>query len=209
MRRYSFISYLALFFAIENCGRAPSSAGEPGICPLSCSYSQIATTDMSIRLLHGDTIEIACQDVVTDTLYKNPIPIRFVVERKTGEASATENSSSSTGSGGTSSSSGAGADTKTDASSSNTMPASAISFEATILTGFMLDQPNPGDPSGQNKYKGILTSMNEWCTDACGVGAIDIVPLCKKKENVVTVLLRSGAIAKTITVKVKPPNIEL
>ena len=201
---------ILLLAVAPQCGRAPSSANEPGICPLSCGSGQIATSEMSIQFMHEENIQISCQDLATNTNYINPIPIRFTVQRAvmpdpTSAAGTKEGAAPAGGGGGAAPPAGGAAPSSTIATS----PAVGISFEASILTGFMLDRPNPGDPDAQNKYKGIATSLSEWCTDACGVGAIDVVPLCKQKENVVKVLIRSGTIAKTLTITVKPPNSEL
>ena len=49
---------------------------------------------------------------------------------------------------------------------------------------------------------GILTSKDEWCTDACGVASIDVVPLCMEDDNEVSILMQSGLVSKMVKIKV-------
>ena len=58
------------------------------------------------------------------------------------------------------------------------------------------------------QYKGIRTAQEEWCTDSCGVGMVELRPWCTTKTQEVKVLLRSGSVAKEVTVTVKVPEEE-
>ncbi|MBP6217418.1 MAG: hypothetical protein KA436_02400 [Oligoflexales bacterium] len=178
-------------FFIKNCGASPDLVEAPGLCKLSCSDPKIAGSDMSIRF-DSTEITVNCFGIASGQEY-GPIPVRFVVEseQKTLPAESVPGDvTGGTATGGATAAEGV----------PKKVPIGAVSFEAVVISGQM-GAENPSDD--RSKYKGIATPMEEWCTDSCGVGNIDLVPLCLGEDaNPVSLLIRSGSLSKELKVTV-------
>ena len=172
------IAIMFLIISLLRCGAYPDLAEAPGTCFLNCQTAIIGSTEMRIRLLNDGT-SLTCEGI-GDAPYNSIVPVRFVVERKKlpEEMSNPENLE-------------------------EYVPVPGISFESLILGGQMSPQKNPSD--SRDKYDGILTPMDDWCSDSCGVGSIDIVPMCTPIGiNTVTILVHSGSLSATATISVVP-----
>ncbi|MBI2603408.1 MAG: hypothetical protein HYW48_10170 [Deltaproteobacteria bacterium] len=190
-----------LSFLLNVCGADPDINEAPGVCPLSCFNAKIGSKEMQVRFL-SEEISISCQGIADGQPYVGSVPISFVVESPerglpagkivSGPSGATED------------------DPKPfDAQTVKGTPAPKISFEAVVIGGYLgssdLNDVNFDNPDDDRyKYRGILTSMDEWCTDACGVGRVEIVPQCKSQVNTITLLVSSGPVSKEIKITVNP-----
>ena len=145
---------------------------------------------MVLRLQHTDTLNVNC--------YKNPdgkyvypgiLPIRFVLESPTRTLPAATLPGAKDGSGEL-------PPTAINPDSLGT-PVSAVGFEPIILRGSM--DTSSQDPNIDPRYAGIQTPEDEWCTDSCGVGSINLTPQCLD-NNTISVLIRTGSVAKVMTI---------
>lgn len=182
---------LCLFSFLMSVCSAPRDASAPGACSLSCGNAKIGSNDMRIRFLTAP-IEAACLGVTPGDPYPQPIPIHFIVEK---DEPTLPSGSSTTGSNNST--------TSSDSIATSVSPVSGVSFEPTVVGG-LTGPENPDDPSG--RYNGIITSQDEWCTDSCGLGLIEVVPLCFTDENLVTLQVHSGAAVANTTITVKSGN---
>ena len=79
------------------------------------------------------------------------------------------------------------------------IPTSAVSFEPVVYGSVNPEQTNPqireffGDDA-TTLYRGIITSPDFWCSDACGVAKVEINPRC---NTTVDVMLHSGSTVGT------------
>ena len=152
----------------------------PGNCQLSCSDAKIAPVEAKIRLL-SSKLATACEGVASGSDYPQSIPVQFIIEKSVAPVSDST-------------------DTNTTIS---TVPLAGVSFEPLITGGLMATNPN--DPNGPAKYKGIFTDQSEWCTDSCGVGLVEIVPLCfPPNSNDVGLEIHSGPVGTSTTINVGP-----
>jgi hypothetical protein len=121
--------------------------------------------------------------------------VRFVVEKRYQTLPADPRSAEEdpTGTGGTS--------TTAPTPGEQWQPVSGVSFHPLMLQGL-----GGGDYNGENRdrFKGVLTSPDDWCTDSCGVGSVEIKPQCKKTVNEVKLGIFSGALSELITITVNP-----
>ena len=161
----------------------------PGFCSLSCDAPKMPSVDSEIVFLgFEDTNEITlhCQGNL-DQPYPAEIALRFRVQQKKSKIKSILPSDGQT--------------TETATDSEAIIPISGISFEPTVISGSTTSN-NPDDSSA--KYRGILTPQSEWCTDSCGVGAVDVLPECRTNLHDITVNVKAGPIAKSFVIKVDP-----
>lgn len=182
--------YFGLVAGLWSCAATPDSSESRGTCALQCSGSRIAGAEMRIRFL-TENLQVSCAGIADNQEYIGSVPIRFVVENPQVDLPADNVPAVGTNN----------EEEATPFNPTQGQPVSGIGFEALVASGF-LGQQNPDDP--RFKYKGILTPKDEWCTDTCGVGTIDILPLCKQVNNVVTILIKSGSVLGTVQVTVSP-----
>ena len=175
-------SFIVLFFTwlLAGCAGEPDPGGNPGNCRLTCSGSKIASKSMQILWQHdpggsGD-ISVNCNGVEDKAV--RSVPLRFLVDKP-----------------------GEDINVKDESEEQDRLPVSGISFEVVVVSGHM-QGTNADDP--QDKYNGVDTPMDEWCTDACGVGSVDVSPKCLKEAQDVIILVRSGSISKKIKISTKP-----
>lgn len=191
MRTHS-IDVRALFLVgllailLGDCSASPDG-NSIGNCQLSCTDGKIAPSNAKIRFLGGD-IKTACEGIASGTDYPSSIPVQFVIEQANPPPSLP--ASTIPGS------------TNTTDTSTAPIPLAGVYFEPLILAGLMAS--NPDDPNGPAKYKGIFTPQDQWCTDSCGVGLVEIVPLCFGTTNTVSLQIHSGAAAAVSTITVSP-----
>lgn len=159
----------------------------PGNCSLSCADAKLAPSNARVRFLGPtDGYKSACHGIASGSDYPTTIPIQFVIE---GPAAPSLPASKIEA-------------TSTDVATSTGMPLAGVSFEPLIVGGLMA--ANPDDPNAPPKYRGVFTSQEQWCTDSCGVGMIEIVPLCfTDNSNIVTLEVHSGNAAGNTTVTIE------
>ncbi len=158
---------------ILSCSAEPQGQG---FCAISCSGETIAPSDYKIEFIgKGEDLALSCEGIQTGNPYPSEVPLRFRFLKKV----PTKKGDSTT------------TDTYT--------PVSGIDYEVVVVSGRMA-QDNPTDPAA--KYRGILTPMEEWCTDSCGVGGIDLLPTCLDDDQTVSILVRSGAVGELFNIKV-------
>ena len=179
---------ITLGFLVSVCAGQPDSSS-PGNCQLACGLAKIGASDMRVRFLAKTPIVVSCQGIADGQNYIGTVPIRFVIERLKGPTLPAETVP------------GDAADSKPKPFEDVGIPTPGISFEPIIESGY-LGPDNPDDD--QFKYKGIVTGQTEWCTDSCGVGAIDLVPLCKSVTNPITLLVHSGPVSGETIITVTP-----
>lgn len=87
------------------------------------------------------------------------------------------------------------------AGKSNVIPLPSVSFEP-VISGprSPLEEHNPNVEINNGvftpvRYKGIVTPSSNWCTDSCGVAAVEVVPLCPPAggESTISISIHSGA----------------
>lgn len=180
-----FLCGIASLLTVCSANPDPNSIGN---CTLSCSDAKIAANNMRIRFLAGNSLAIGCQGADGGQNYPGgSVPIQFVIEQ-TAPAPLPAGTLP-------------GETAPTPLVPDVGVPAPGISFDASIVAGLM-GPDNPDDPSA--KYKGIVTSQSEWCTDSCGVGIVEIVPNCYAQVNTVNLQISSGAAAAVSTITVNP-----
>lgn len=196
------ISALLISFALLKISCAASSDldnGAPGVCPLNCGSSSLPSNDMRIRFLLPEGITQAtpftlnCFDIANAD-YVNDVPIRFVVEKPRYPLPASEPGTEVIG----------GQIPRTNVDSPDWVPVSGVAFQPLLLAGIMdpLNQEN----QQLDRYKGIVTPETEWCTDACGVGSLDIKPRCLSGAvNNISVGIISGSLYGQFNVSVSQP----
>ncbi len=69
------------------------------------------------------------------------------------------------------------------------VPAPHISFSYTLINGEIKN--------------GLVNDFQTTCTDSCGVGLLEVTPICKAKDNQLKLLLQSGPISKIIQITIK------
>lgn len=186
----SLASVMILSFLINSCAAAPDLSDSQGVCSLQCSNAKIGSSNMRVRFL-SENMQISCSGIADNEAYIGTVPIRFAFERPLIKLPAEDIPAAG----------GASEDKPEKFNDKGGLPASGISFEPIVVSGY-LGPTNTSDP--RFKYKGIVTGLDEWCTDSCGIGTIDIVPLCKSINNIVTLMIRSGSVSNSIQVTVTP-----
>ncbi len=181
-----FLITFMLSLLLQVCGAEPDPSSV-GNCTLSCASAKIAAHDARIRFFGTNALSVACQGAGSGVNYPGSIPIQFVIE----QAQPAKLPAATL----------PGETAPTPLVPDVGIPAPSVSFEASILSGIM-GPSNPDDDSA--KYKGIVTSQSEWCTDSCGVGIIEVVPLCFGTSNVVTLQIHSGSAVGVSTISVGP-----
>ena len=178
----------SLHFYLGGCGANPDTEVSLGSCKLNCSGARPATTEMAIRLFSQE-IAIDCSGLTSDSDYNRSIPIKFAIEKNPPGDLPAENLPGAT-------------DGESDNLTTGIKSGVAgIGFSVNLVGGMLsATRANPDD--SDPKYNGILTGKTEWCTDSCGVGSIEVMPLCRKTDNEIILLLQSGLVASTIKIKV-------
>lgn len=73
-----------------------------------------------------------------------------------------------------------------------------------LVNGILGTTQTHPDLANDSRFTGIKTSPDEWCTDACGLFTMEVVPTCvQESDNEISVIARSGFVssdAMTITV---------
>ncbi|NRA43592.1 MAG: hypothetical protein HRU09_01415 [Oligoflexales bacterium] len=183
------------------CAGEPDFAEAPGVCALNCTDTKLPANDMRIRFLLpqgitvSDPLPLACFDVVNAD-YVNEVPIRFVVEKRRSILPAEQDGPIDVVIG------GERPDFANDANA--WVPVSGIAFQPLLLAGIM----DPLNPANQalDRYKGIVTPETEWCTDACGVGSLEVRPRClANATNAVQVGIISGSLYGIANLEVVHP----
>lgn len=155
--------------------------------PITCGrppgdYSGICNADCSNAL-------IATNKMIITSLVANPIEIECNGGQTPGETHAPfplrfriERPSMEIGSDGSDEGSEEGE------GSGDMLPATAISYDYQLLDGILSEDINNFETS---------------CTDSCGTGMLEIVPVCGPNDNIIQVLIQSGPISETLTVTLK------
>jgi hypothetical protein len=187
---------------------AESDSSSPGLCSLQCGGSKIAGSEVVLRLadkgvalggegnapnstLGSAEAERSCAGVVYNGAngigeYHGPISISFVAEKFRKLVYRNPYSSN----------------TQENANPGEfRQPIRGVAFEPIIVGGLLsADRSDPENITRDAnnlltpyKYVGIVTPKAEWCTDSCGVGVVEIWPLCVRgKTNTVTMAIHSG-----------------
>jgi len=174
--RCLFLTGIGLLVSV--CAATPDP-NSPGNCTLSCGGAKIAGNNARIRFLGGTSWTGGCIGDFGQAL--QPIPIQFVIEQPAIPPLPASDIPAGTGN----------EPKPTPFSSDVGTPISGIAFESFFVGGARADV-NPGDTA--EKYKGISTHQDEWCTDSCGIGTIEVVPTCiPTKTNIINLQIHSGS----------------
>ncbi len=179
---------------IASCSGSPDLQESGGACSLQCSGAIIAGDEVHVRFMTAENLSLSCAGLKKGDPYPGAVPVRFIVERPKKKLPASQMPGETPSS-----------DFETHEKYG--IPVSGVSFEASILGGIMVTSTNPGD--NRYRYAGIQTPVEEWCTDSCGVGSIEIQPTCLEETNTVTVGIRSGSAFSSTKLTLTPvPKIE-
>jgi hypothetical protein len=198
--RFALILTSAALF--RSCGADPDLSDAPGVCKLDCGGAKIGSDDMNI-VPFTNNITVNCNGAGAAN-YDGTVQVRFAINRPKPTLPASTIGSSSTDSSASSGTGGGapgGTVGSTGGAMGSTVPVSGVSFEALVVSGVM--GPSNVDDS-RAKYKGIATPMDEWCTDSCGVGAIDVIPKCSSSSTTLTLLIKAGPVASPVTLTIAP-----
>ena len=181
------------------CAGDPDFAEAPGVCALNCSDTKLPANDMRIRFLFPSGVteagpfNLSCFDTANAD-YVNDVPIRFVIEKPRYTLPAEQTTDVVLG--------GNVPPPPNDAI--QWVPVSGVAFQPLLLAGIM--EPINAANQQLDRYKGIVTPETEWCTDACGVGSLDIKPRCMSAApNLVSVGIISGSLYGQFNVNVVQP----
>ncbi len=176
------------------CAADPDLDNSPGTCKISCKKPKNAGNNMRIRFLMPQALTLDCQAKKTSEIV--PIPVRFVVEKPRVSLPSDITSGSST-LGGTPAPS---VDTTDSGTTNQWVPVSNISFQPVIFAGALKGTAVNSDGTFDPSY-GVLNDPESWCTDSCGVGSVDVQPMCiPGSTNSVTMGIQSGNISKNFSV---------
>ena len=155
-------------------GCAVEADGErPGVCSLNCSKAIIGSNDSTYSIRPMNPISnISCEpNLGVKTNLDRPVLLQFMVTERyliNGQE--------------------------------NFRPVPNLSFEP-VITGELAQtyppenvQVGDGGVLTPSRYIGITTSKYDWCSDTCGVMAIEFLPVCLPagSTNNVDVFLHSG-----------------
>jgi hypothetical protein len=185
------------------CSTGPDGNNAPGTCSLDCRSAKIGSNEMRVRFLSPPKLDLYCYGL-DNTAYPNNVPIRFVVEKRNNslpaeKRSTTANSPAESAESDTAS----GSDSTTDATpvaGENWVPVSGVSFSPLLLQG----EGGVTNADPRDRYQGVVTPPGDWCTDSCGVGAVDFKPLCRTALNDIQLGIVSGSLSGTIQILVNP-----
>ena len=189
-----------LSFGLFTCSAPPDPNAPPGFCSLNCAGAVIAGNETNIRLIgasDGEEITVNCQATEAGSSYFSKIPIRFSFEKNASPLPAETIPGDKQGLPESAS--------NTNPNRQTVVPLGGVSFEVAVIGGSMSTdaaEANPSDPN--DYYRGILTPQDEWCTDTCGVGTLEIKPKCEQDQNDILLLVRSGNVGKILKVIVEP-----
>lgn len=206
-RKYNLVAFLTVApvlvimgFMKASCAADPDLANAPGTCTLNCVGAKLGSNDMRIRFLTNN-LTVNCferSNANPEVDYFTEIPIRFVIEKRRRILPA-EMDPNGTVLGGEIV---AGDENDQGADAEKWVPISGISFQPIVASGIggtsineVLDLP---------RFQGIRTPDTEWCTDSCGVGALNLLPRCKANgTNILNLGVSSGALYNTTTINVE------
>ncbi|MFK7822608.1 MAG: hypothetical protein AB8G05_00510 [Oligoflexales bacterium] len=188
----------ASIFVVNTCV-GESDPDEPsGICPINCGDAKLPSNDMRVRFLFPNGINNAeFQINCGGGPFEMELPVRFVVEKPRQVLPAEQTNGEVLG--------GSKAENTTDTAA--WVPVSGVSFVPLMTFGGPVETvvPLPGD----NQYVGIATPPSEWCTDACGVGAIKTRVYCPGTGgNDVIVGITSGSLWGTANFQIEAEDEE-
>jgi hypothetical protein len=182
------MAWLLMLFCWVNfssgCGHKPD---DPGLCPLNCSKALIGPIEGQIEVVHA-TQDLICPAASALAPVTDPLMFQFRIS----ESFATD-------------------------FGDKQVPLPSVSVEP-IVNGLRSDQPehNPnveinGDVFTPARYKGVVTPSENWCSDACGIVSMEIVPLCPPvgESSGLTIQVHSGALYSDpyeVTISTAEPN---
>ncbi len=176
--------------ALAGCASEPDLENTPGTCKISCSKPKLASSSMRVRIL-GEKVDYNCSAKEATAL--TPVPIRFVIEKPRVNLPADISSGDPT-LGGT-------AAQKVENSNDQWVPVSNVSFQPLVYAG-ILDSTTE-DTGAFDPSDGVLNDVDTWCTDSCGVGSIDIRPMCiPDTTNQIVLGILSGNIDETLQINI-------
>lgn len=165
------VIYLILVSLIYvSCSQEPSN---PGLCALSCQGSIIGPNEARIEPVFQPEA-IFC----TPSLAEQPMPEPLLVQ-----FSVTDVANDPIRGG------------------ERIIPLPSVSFEP-LVNGARspLQEHNPNVEINNGvftpvRYKGILTPISNWCTDTCGIAAVEVVPVCPAvgQSSSIAIGIHSGA----------------
>ena len=156
---------------VGSCSVKPD---DPGLCKLNCSEAIIGGSDTNVYEIKrmNSPPAISCTANAAEVPLSFPVLAHFVITEKF-----------------------------TQGGQEVTKPVPNISFEP-LITGYfarVFNDENVGEDEDGNltpaRYLGITTPKSNWCSDACGVMAIEFVPSClpSGQTNNINVQLHSGS----------------
>jgi len=160
-----------LITLLTACSEEPE---DPGLCSLNCNKAIIGPIEAQILAVQA-TQNIVCPASLALGPVPDPLLFQFVI--------------SST------------YDTIIDPTSKQ-MPLPSVSIEPIALgLRSSLPEHNPNVSINGNiftpaRYKGIVTPASNWCSDSCGVVAVELVALCPPpgESSDITVQIRTGSL---------------
>ena len=186
-----------------NCAADPDFDTSPGSCSISCSDAKIGSNDMRIRFIfpEGDAsplLPLRCFNNA-DTVYPKLIPIQFVFEKPRRILPAEQ-----IGGDGDTVIGGSGGELGERNNAQQWVPVSGVGFRPVLIAG---EVPNINDV-GDEFYNGdgVSTPEEEWCTDSCGVGTINVRANCVAQQiNNVQFGIISGSLNNIVKINLQQP----
>ncbi len=195
MKIFLLILHMVGGFALS-CGTEADPSNSPGTCRKSCESTRLANKDMRIRFLSPSDISLNCYGNV-EQAYQQSLPIRFVIEKKyTALPAEAGTDGSSSGSSGGSATGGGG-------EVGLWQPVSGISFYPLLMQG----QGGNTNSDPRPDFQGVETVSDEWCTDTCGVGSLNIRPLCRSEANTMKLGIFSGSLSGVMGITMDPGTV--
>ncbi|MFK7872515.1 MAG: hypothetical protein AB8C84_05005 [Oligoflexales bacterium] len=186
-----------------------ASLDDPGVCALQCESAYLANrfkNTVQFEFLSGgeeDSLNLNCADAIAlaqidadedgvadidpTQIFWGPIALYFGMTSPIPRRELND-------------------DTRELESATDPVPVSAVSFEPIVYGLVDESQTNPAisrfGSDASTLYRGVLTSPDSWCSDACGIAKVEIVPRCMASgdTNTVNVLLHSGSVVGTASV---------
>ena len=195
------------------CAAQPDTVGTgyPGSCKISCRKASIGADEMRVRFLTGPTLNLQCSEAPGDGFYAFSVPIRFVIEKPARVLPINYQSTDAIPP-----NPPLGPDlpkkSNTDGTTNDSLywsPVAGVSFYPLLLAGDG-DIFNQEDyANGTGRFLGIATPQEEWCTDTCGMGSIEIRPRCYGKGmqgSLFRIGVFSGNLNSTLDITMNQPG---
>ena len=173
------VAFFILLAATIGVSCSVKPSSDPGLCSLSCSDAIITGNQYKIEGVYGD-FNVECSGAFTSP----QLAFFRVIEEVSID----------------------GETVKRPVPNVSVQPLISGNFDATKTDSSLLD--GNGDVVDY-KYTGIVTPKDKWCSDSCGVVALEVWPNCPAVgyDNPVNIRVHSGSLfSDNITISISNPD---